>query len=175
MILLVAAACGSSSPGPGTGGNGAGDLAVAAPIADLAPPPPDLTHAFMCGSTVCSGGTKCCVVNGAPTCSTSCPDGGFSAECKGPEDCSGNPCCITVGSGFTVQGVACTTSPSACPPAINPQTQSGMDRACHVSADCISGLPAMPQPSLPDCCTNVATGQRVCFNKNIPISGWNCQ
>jgi hypothetical protein len=109
-------------------------------------------------------------------CASSCPDGGFTAECKGPENCGGDPCCITIGSGFNVQSVACATSASGCAPAINAATQSGTDRACHVDADCIAGLPTMPAPQLPDCCTNGATGQHVCFNKSLlgVVQGWTC-
>jgi hypothetical protein len=179
-FVFAAVGCGSSSgPGGGNGGNGgngggAADMAI--PVVDLAPPPPDLTNAFMCGSTTCGPGQQCCVTNATPMCATSCPDGGFTAECKGPENCGGNPCCITIGNGFQVKSVACTQAASACPPMIMLQTQSGQDRACKVDADCTSGV-AMPQ--LPDCCTNKMTMQHVCFNKTylqIPqvAMGWTC-
>lgn len=156
---------GGSGGGSGTGGNGT--------PADMAQPA-DLAGAFMCGSTFCPPSQKCCVNGMTPTCADSCAtDGGFVAECKGPENCGGNPCCITIGSGFTVQSVMCTTSASACPPMVNVQTQSGMDRACKVDADCTAGV-AMPQ--LPDCCTNTQTAQKVCFSKTYLqfVQGWTC-
>lgn len=171
LAALLASGCGSStSSGDGGGGSGGGGGP-----ADLAMPA-DLANAFSCGNTVCMGGQKCCVTGMTPMCAASCSDGGFEAQCNGPANCGGNPCCITIGSGFTVQGVACTTSPSACVPAVNPSTQSGMDRACHTDGDCTSGVDGMPQ--LPDCCTNTQTMQHVCFNKSylgLPgISGWTC-
>ncbi|MDB4965437.1 MAG: hypothetical protein JWN44_1126 [Myxococcales bacterium] len=155
---------GGTGGGGGTGGNGVVDMAQ----------PQDLANAFMCGSTYCPPNQKCCVNGMTPTCATSCPgDGGFVAECKGPENCGGNPCCITIGSGFMIQDVVCTTSPSACPPMVNVQTQSGMDRACKVDTDCTAGV---SMPSLPDCCTNTMTAQKVCFNKSYTqfVQGWTC-
>lgn len=171
FLALCAAGCGSSSPGGGGdggsgGGGGAADLAM----------PADLANAFSCGSSVCSGGQKCCVSGMTPMCAASCGDGGFQAQCNGPANCGGNPCCITIGAGFTVESVLCTASPTACPPMVSPSTQSGMDRACHVDGDCTSGVSGTPQ--LPDCCTNTQTMQKVCFNKGylgLPgIKGWTC-
>jgi hypothetical protein len=176
-LVLAAAACGSSSPGggaggtggtggggsTGTGGNGAADMAVG----------PDMTTTLQCGNLTCHGTEKCCAVGTSAMCMPSCPDGGFQASCTSPSDCGGNPCCITIGSGFQVQGVMCTNAPSACPPTVNLQTQSGMDRACKVDADCTSGV---QNSMLPDCCTNTQTMQKVCFNKSYTqfIQGWTC-
>ena len=183
VALLVASACGSSPPGGGggsggTGGGGSGGTGGNAGP-DLAMPPPDLANAFSCGNSVCTGSQKCCVTGTTPTCAASCDsDLGFEAQCNSPANCGGNPCCITIGSGFTVQSVVCTMSASACPPMVNASTQSGVDRACHVDADCIAGLPTSPAPQLPDCCTNTASGQKVCFNKaalGLPgVMGFTC-
>ncbi len=188
VLALSAAACGNSSPGGGNGGSGGtgggggsgmgGGGGTGGGPADLAIGP-DLANGFVCGSATCGPSQKCCVLNSQPTCSSSCPDGGFEAQCKGPDNCGGNPCCITIGSGFTPQGVICTTSPSACVPSVSLQTQSGMDRACHVDADCTSGVPTNPPPQLPDCCTNTMTMQHVCFNKSylsVPAikNSWSC-
>ena len=182
VAALVALGCGSSSPGGGggsggTGGGGSGGGAGGA--AALALPPADLANAFSCGNTICSGSDKCCIVGMTPTCAASCnSDMGFEAQCASPKNCGGNPCCITIGAGFTVQSVMCTTSASACPPMVNASTQSGMDRACTVDADCTAGLPAMPAPQLPDCCTNTQTAQKVCFNKSLiglpGVMGFTC-
>jgi hypothetical protein len=187
VAALLALGCGNSSPGGGggsggTGGGGTGGTGGggSTPIPDMSQPPADLANAFSCGNSVCMGGEKCCVVGTTPTCMAgSCnSDLGFEAQCNGPSNCGGNPCCITIGAGFTVQSVVCSTSASSCPPMVNATTQSGMDRACHVDADCIAGLPATPAPQLPDCCTNTASGQKVCFNKaalNLPgVMGFTC-
>lgn len=163
----------------GTGGNAAADLAgpAATPdlghAGDLAYLPPTDGGGFQCGNMTCGGGTRCCVQGTTPMCMTSCPDGGFIAECDGPEDCGGNPCCITINAGFSVGGVLCGASATDCPPAVDPNTQSGKDRACHVDGDCAAGAPGT---MLPDCCTNSATGQHVCFNKSLVglVPGWTC-
>lgn len=183
VVALAAFGCGNSTPGgggsggsggSGTGGNG-GSGGSSGP--DLAMPPADLANALLCGSTVCMGTQKCCIVGTTPMCADSCnADGGFTAQCSSPTNCGGNPCCITIGSGFSVQSVVCTTTASACPPMVNANTQSGMDRACNVDADCTSGLPAQPAPQLPDCCTNTASAQKVCFNKSYVgvVPGFTC-
>jgi hypothetical protein len=181
LVVVAAIACGSSSPrgGGGSGGTGGGGSGGTGGSGGSGPAdlsmPVDLANAFSCGNTVCGGSEKCCVIGMTPTCATSCPDGGFEAQCNGPANCGGNPCCITIGSGFTVEGVECGASASACPPMVNATTQSGTDRACHVDADCVAGLPAMPAPQLPDCCTNTATMQHVCFTKAaVALGGWTC-
>jgi hypothetical protein len=150
--------------GSGTGGNGAADMTQ----------PQDLANAFQCGNTFCPPNQKCCVTGMTPTCMTACPgDGGFVAECREPANCGGNPCCITIGSGFMVQSVMCGASPTACPPMIDVMKGSGVDRACKVDADCTSGV---QNPQLPDCCTNTQTAQKVCFNKSYVqfVQGWTC-
>ena len=173
VLVLVAVGCGNSSPGGGGGSGGTGGGGGSSQP-DLSTPV-DLANAFMCGSNLCSASQQCCVTGMTPTCASSCGDGGFQAQCQKPANCGGNPCCITIGSGFAVQSVVCTSSPSACVPMVNAGTQSGMDRACTVDADCTSGLPSMPAPQLPDCCTNTQTMQHVCFNKSyLGIGGWTC-
>jgi hypothetical protein len=177
VLVLAAAAigCGSSSPGggsggsggtgggTGTGGNGVSDMALG----------PDMTTSLSCGNITCHGTEKCCAVGTTAMCLASCPDGGFQASCSSPSDCGGNPCCITIGAGFSIQGVACTNAPTACAPMVNLQTQSGMDRACKVDADCTSGVQGS---MLPDCCTNTQAMQKVCFNKTYLqfVQGWTC-
>src|SRR5439155_15912195 len=87
-------------------------------LPDLAQPT-DLAGAFVCGDRVCMGGTVCCVSAGAGgaamgTCQATCGDGGVPVSCRGPDNCSGNPCCVTIANNAP-QMVACTDSPSACP------------------------------------------------------------
>lgn len=180
-LLLVGCSSSSSSGGGDLstgggatndlGGGGGGDLASAADLANYQPPTDGGT--FKCGASSCGAGTSCCVVGMTAMCQASCPDGGFTAECNGPADCGGNPCCITIASGFQVTKVACTNAPSACPPMVDAQTQSGQDRACHADGDCTAGVMS---PSLPDCCTNTQTMQHVCFNKSYVgfVPGWTC-
>jgi hypothetical protein len=169
-LALVCAACGSTPGGSDGGGGGSGggtvvDMAMGA----------DLANAFMCssqpGGPICMGGMQCCVVNSMPMCMGSCPDGGFTAQCRGPQNCQGNPCCVTTTS-FVVQSVVCTSHASDCQPNVNTMG-TGMDRACNVDGDCTSGV---TNPSLPDCCTNTMTMQKVCFNRNYLgiVSGWTC-
>lgn len=186
LVFVFVLGCGSSPTPAGTGddmsfSNALGDLLRPAPSdlvsgADIAYNPPTDGGPFQCGNVSCGNGTRCCVFNGAPMCATSCPDGGFTAECKGPENCGGNPCCITIGSGFQVQSVTCTMHPTDCPPMVSATTQSGMDRACRVDGDCTSGV---MNASLPDCCTNKMTSQKTCFNKGylaVPAiaAQWSC-
>ncbi len=171
VLVLAAAGCGSSSsPGggsgaaggtggggsAGTGGNGGNDLAMS--VGDMAQPP------GFCGGVACTGGTTCCIVNGTPTCSSSCPDGGLMAQCQKPSDCAGaaQACCIVV-STYMPQSVSCTAG-SQCVPSLTAQG-AGMDRACVTSADCTDNGASSTQ--LPDCCTSTASGQHVCFSKAI--------
>jgi hypothetical protein len=167
FVTLLLAGCGSGSTNNGDGGGGGGgDSSVPQ---DLMPP----GDAFLCGNTWCTGGTVCCVTGMTPTCMNGCPDGGFVAACKGPENCSGNPCCITNGSGFSIHDVTCGTAQTSCPPNVDAMSGTGQDRACHTNADCTSGAPGT---NLPDCCTNTSTGQHVCFNSGLVglVSGFTC-
>jgi hypothetical protein len=189
-LALVAAGCGGNGLS-----TGAGDLATApipdlstgpdfAVGPDLTPAagpedmsiPPDLTQVeplpdsgISCGNMSCALGQKCCVlVKGMqvmPSCMDSCPDGDVTLACDGPENCDGNPCCINIKNGGFTGGAMCNTKPTDCAPAIDIQTQSGMDRFCHTDNDCTSGLPGGSM--LPLCCTISLTGSsaHVCLNK----------
>src|SRR5262249_8154280 len=162
---FVVAGCGSSTVGSGSdmmstanndlsGGNGAhADLAMPADMASPA--------GGFCGGMTCTGNTSCCVINGTPSCTSSCPAGGFVAKCQKPADCPGatDACCITV-SNFTPQSVMCTPG-NQCVPAISAQG-SGTDRACVTSHDCTDN--GASATMLPDCCTSKATGQHICFS-----------
>lgn len=100
-----------------------------------------------CGGKVCGDGEVCCAsaaMGGATfTCTKgSCPDGGATITCDGPEDCSGGKICCAeadvTGSGFMCgfkSGVAdcratCNTMiPTMCP-------GKATIRPCHAAADC---------------------------------------
>jgi hypothetical protein len=133
--------------------------------ADLSQPP-DLSNAAggFCGGVTCTGGTSCCVVNGTPSCTSSCPDGGFVAQCQKPADCPGatDACCITINN-YNPQSVMCTAG-NQCVPAISAQG-AGKDRACVTASDCTDN--GASGTMLPDCCTSKASGQHVCFSTGI--------
>jgi hypothetical protein len=120
----------------------------------------------MCGNMTCGAGTQCCIVGTTPTCSSSCPDGGFTASCKAPADCgSGEACCITISS-YVPQSVKCTAG-NQCVPAISAQGM-GLDRACVTDQDCTDN--GASGTTLPNCCTSKASGQRVCFSSSLLIT-----
>jgi hypothetical protein len=120
----------------------------------------------------CGAGTVCCVTGTTPACAASCPSG-FVAQCRGPENCGGNPCCINVTAGWKVHDVSCTTALTDCPPMIDLTAGSGQNRACHTDGDCTVGA---PKTNLPNCCTNTMTAQHVCFNAGAVgfIQGFTC-
>jgi hypothetical protein len=170
---MLVACGGSSLPVPDLGG-AAGDLSGAveggSPLPDLAGGQGDGPSPFQCGSMSCGVGTQCCVQGMTPSCVSSCPDAGFVAECRGPANCGGNACCITLQKWYP-QAVTCTTSRTDCAPNVNSKG-NGQDRACQVDADCRDGVSSS---QLPDCCTNTQTGQKVCFNKaGLFIGGFTC-
>src|SRR5262249_860799 len=96
-----------------------------------------------------------------------CPDGGFTAECQKPSDCSGamSACCITVAN-YAPTKVACE-APASCVPALM-INGSGSDRACVTTADCTGN--GTNGTTLPDCCLSTATGQHICFSKTLAMS-----
>lgn len=165
MLVLAVVGCGGDGGGSGnggsggtggggTGGNGVSDLAMPA---DMSSPP------GFCGGKSCTGGTTCCVVGGMPSCMSSCPDGGLSAQCQKPSDCPGatDACCITVAN-YMPTSVTCTAG-AQCVPNISAQG-AGQDRACVTDTDCTDNGGGM---GLPDCCTSVQSGQHVCFSKAL--------
>jgi hypothetical protein len=145
------------------------DLAGAdlVPVYDLSGP-----H-FPCGSTpFCLPGTKCCVTANVPACTASCT-GGMPVECRGPDYCGGNPCCLTLDHNQPTS-VVCTDNASACPEnfTLNSGTQvSGTTRLCNLDGDCSAGLAST---TYPDCCTAQmgALSQKICFNKGyVSLTG----
>ena len=167
--ILATSGCGGDSPGGGGGSGGTGGGGSAGSgggggsgsVSDLAMPADMSMAGGFCGGTTCTGGTTCCVVGGQPSCMSSCPDGGLSAQCQTPSDCPGTAkaCCITIAN-YMPTSVMCTDG-SACAPMISAQGQ-GQDRACVTATDCTDNGGGM---SLPDCCTSTQSGQHVCFSK----------
>jgi hypothetical protein len=179
VLLFVLAACGGNTPSSTPDLKAGIQPDLREPLPDLRPAITDLatgratSDGFLCGSQSCSGGSLCCVTGTTPTCASSCPDGGFVAQCRSPDDCGGNPCCVNVDPGYVIHNVSCTDSPTACPPAINVSNGSGQERGCRVDSDCTSGAPST---MLPDCCTNTGTMQHTCFNKLYVglVMGFTC-
>ncbi|MGZ3422052.1 MAG: hypothetical protein ACXVEE_29550 [Polyangiales bacterium] len=120
-----------------------------------------------CGGTVCASDEVCCASAGGGgatfTCTKgSCPDGGATISCDGPEDCTGGKiCCAEVdvtGSGLSCgykSGVAdcqatCNTMiPTGCP-------GKATVRPCHVAADCT-------ESGYKNCCTLSGMGTSATF------------
>jgi hypothetical protein len=146
---------------------------LSAPPGDMSGTPPDLTvvsdlsgGGVACGNVQCPVGQKCCaMIGGGMTttmCADSCPDGDFSGACDGPEDCSGDPCCIQV-MNMTSNGSTCTMAANACFPQIN-LAGNGQTRACHANADCTSGA----QGTQLNLCCSIAQGGatlHLCLNQ----------
>lgn len=168
VLALAAVGCGNSSPGGGggsggTGGGGSGGSGGGSGAADLSMPADLASAPGFCGGKSCTGGTTCCIVGGTPSCTSSCPDGGLTAQCQKPTDCPGatDACCITIAN-YMPTAVMCTQG-SQCAPNISAQG-AGQDRACVTATDCTDNGGGN---NLPDCCTSTASGQHVCFSKAI--------
>ncbi len=170
--LLALAACGStpdlSIP---DGGNPPGsDLSVQQPTPDLSPPP-DLAGVFVCGNVICGAGTTCCVGstgNGlTASCAATCPSMTVPVDCRVPENCGGNPCCLTLNMNAP-QSVMCESTPSGCPGNLTfgGNTISGTTRLCTKSADCTA---SDNNTNYPDCCSTTQMGvtQQFCFSSGI--------
>ncbi|HZS38424.1 MAG TPA: hypothetical protein VFF06_16430 [Polyangia bacterium] len=172
--LVLAAGCGSSNPTFTDDAGNTLDLSQNMSLPDLSQPPSDLAGAFVCGSQgVCMGGTVCCVSAGAGgqpsgVCQASCGDAGVPVSCRGPDNCGGDPCCVTIANNVP-QSVACTSAPTACPTMYTfsgSMISSGQTRLCHTNNDCTSGL---SNTQYPDCCTAMMGGvtQQFCFSAGL--------
>jgi hypothetical protein len=146
-------------------------------LADLAAPPDLIANGITCGAMQCPVGERCCARTVGMTtttmCASSCPDGGISAACDGPEDCTGNPCCAQIMAN-TTSGSSCTTMANACVPTYSIGTQSGQTRVCHVDGDCTSGGVTT---NLNRCCTVTQNGvmAHICLNTVLAqFSGGTC-
>ena len=164
---------------PVTDSGGGGDTNII-PVADATLPPQDSGNAtfpgdaagIRCGASVCSGAQVCCGMitdgGGSETCAASCPDGGFTVGCDGPEDCTAggaaNLCCadFKVGAG-TAPNCPVVSAASSCVATCNTKISMGCPsdttvRLCHALADCAN------EPSgATDCCQITRNGQTATF------------
>jgi hypothetical protein len=177
-LLLALPACGGDglAINAGDGGGSHPDLSMAVKPPDLAAPIPDLTMSPivdmarpiptddggpMCGPMTCQKGDVCCVTRTmgqlSGSCMSSCPDAAFTVQCDGPENCGGNPCCVSVAfMGFTpvFNDISCSQSPMDCQPVFN-LGMNGQTRLCHTNADCTNGA---PNSGANTCCTATFMG-----------------
>jgi len=188
FIFAMVAGCGDSTP--------AEDLSVPADMAtpdlampdlkmvgpDMAQPPVCATKVdrgdagasqiFMCGVGSCADDEFCCVTgatggNPSGACNKCCSGGTLPVQCRNPDDCNGNPCCITI-NGTTPHDVSCTASKTACVPMAGLTNTS--TRGCRSDADCTSGPVTT---TLNQCCTLM--GQKACLNTQIAgLIGASC-
>ena len=177
FLVLLLCSCGSDNGLMNTG-DGGHDLAGTHP-ADLSSQSgndlagsTDMAMTFTadagisCGAMTCMSPNVCCVTGGAggvtTSCMPSCPDGGATVSCSGPEFCMGNPCCATI-TNMSIAGVMCTAAMTDCPGMLNFTTGSGDTRLCHVDADCTRSNTGT---TFTNCCTFMQGGQTAhgCFD-----------
>ncbi len=135
---------------------------------DGAPPDVLFPLGVQCGQPLCSVGQVCCYSPQIAYCATSCPDGGIITAvlaCDGPEDCSGNPCCVVLKSSTTA---ACTQGSGECEHQFRGRQGGGQSRVCHVDGDCTAGI---PNTSAVRCCTMKWLKMRICVTKAEADSG----
>ena len=185
LCCLVVAACSTNNPlANGVQGTVAVDAAPAADMTaapDLAPP--DYTG-VACGADTCRGSKVCCIEYDATNMTAGgmcldpgqCPDGGATAVCDGPEDCSsGDACCLAIAIsssgdlGTPSAGSGSASCIHSCPPAILGDLSSGLTvrtHLCHDATDCqgLSGsIPGYGTQAFNRCChTPQAPNDRFC-------------
>lgn len=171
--ILLAAGCGSGNPIMTDDGGNPADFAGMMSLPDLSRPPADLAGAFVCGTSgVCMNGTVCCVSAGGGgatgSCQATCGDGGVPVQCRGPDNCGGDPCCVTIMNNVPTM-VSCTAAADACKTMYTfngAMIQSGQTRLCHLDGDCTSGDSSTQYPN---CCTGMMNGvsQQFCFSMQL--------
>ena len=180
IVVLFAAACGSSSTPNKTDGNttkmdGSGSNHADAPLQD-----------FGCGGgSPCSTDQVCCAMPGATTtfactAKTACPMAD-QITCDGPDECTaGQACCgvyVPDGTGTFPQcgiasvGTSCTTK-AACPTHIAQAcNQTSKVTLCRVPADCTDA-------NNNKCCTFASGGASLTFCTDAltaSVGGGTCQ
>jgi hypothetical protein len=195
VALLSLAACGSN--GLKTGDAGATkDMSApqpdqSMPVGDMPPPVVfDLAgldfKGVSCGQMTCGASQTCCVAASAQGVAQmcvdgdSCGDGGITASCDGPEDCSGGTpsCCadISVGGGTPSGGAMCTSTCMASASAGGGGGAMIETKLCHSPADCTNYAGSTPLGTLDfdSCCTYTGVAYRFCapgiitgFDQNI--------
>ena len=177
LILLVAVA-GCGDDGTSAQDLSIGDLAVPAdlPPVDLACVPATDGSVACAGALMCGAGTLCCVsAGGTASCEGCCASGSLAVQCRGSQDCSGNPCCMTLKSNKPTS-MLCTDTMSQCPSSLTLGGLggiSGATRLCQTSADCTRGA---TDTQFPDCCTGTFNGQTThfCFTTTRTVGGITC-
>jgi len=126
---------------PADSGGNLADADLTLPDADpLAPDAADTTNGpdgavgVTCGSMSCTGTDECCVTQAGASCVAVGTCQGGTVTCDGPEDCSGNACCGSIGGGGGGASAECGTGP-ACP-------QGSGIQLCHNNPDCPGGATA---------------------------------
>lgn len=185
IVTLVG--CGES--GLGTTDLGGPDLSSIV-ADDMLPPdlsaPRDMTYVVrqdggpvQCGAMTCGGTNKCCIDTrmdgGGPSayCAATCNQGSVTVACRGPSQCAGNPCCVTL-QGQSLGAISCGTALTSCPPDFNLQTFAGTTRLCEFDADCTAGAPST---MLNKCCQIMAQGQmqKICLSATLAsFAGATC-
>ena len=189
LSLLLPALVGCGDDGLATDVDQAGvhDLSASADLAGNRDMPvggvDDLAGAdfagVICGSQTCGSGQTCCLipdiqnqtVQAMCVSGTSCNvDGGISASCDGPEDCSGATpnCCAAIGltnNNMSVMGGA--TCQATCPgSATFGGGPTNVDtKLCHNAADCVgyNGMaPIVGMTGFNACCGYPGVGIRFC-------------
>ena len=190
-VLVLGVACHHSS---GLGGNGdassAPDLAKsgsdAAVVVDSSVPTDGAAGAtdfasnadfggVSCGTETCGTGSVCCITQNGMTATqacmagTSCADGGITAACDGPEDCSSaSPsCCANLTFDQTsMTGAGNAMCTASCPGSATFANNKGAisTKLCHSAGDCMNysgSTPAGPMP-YDHCCSRVGAGYKFC-------------
>lgn len=62
---------------------------------------------------------------------------GPGLACTGPQDCQGNPCCLTQPLSRGNVTLGCTNAPDAC--GVSKDIDYYTSRLCHSDADCVAG------------------------------------
>jgi hypothetical protein len=176
--LLLVAGCSSGNPLMTV--DAGVDLASPAQTDLAQPAPTDLAMTmtsvdagpFLCGTMTCGTGNVCCVsagAGGAPmgTCLPSCGDLGVPVECRGPQNCNGDPCCLSLDNNVPT-GVVCETTADGCSTmfTFGGNKLTGSTRLCNSASDCTAGI---TNPQYPDCCQTVQNGvtQKFCFSSGL--------
>ncbi|MEO6954432.1 MAG: hypothetical protein ABI321_21725 [Polyangia bacterium] len=204
LSTSLAFACGGGGLGNTTDAGGTQDLATsgkdaavtidAAVSTDSAVSSSDFATAgdfsgIACGTMTCATGSVCCIKQSGSTVQqmcvtgTSCADGGITAACDGPEDCSSaSPsCCADIvfdqGQMSTNGAAMCTAS---CPGSASVGNNSGeiKTKLCHNAGECVGYTGNTQFGMLPydHCCGYTGATYRFCAPKAAEqiTSGIDC-
>lgn len=190
LSTSLAFACGDGGLGHGADGGGTKDMTTktddaavtmdAATGTDGAASTTDFASAgdfggISCGTATCGAGSVCCIQQSGTTVQqmcvtgTTCADGGITAACDGPEDCStaAPSCCADVTfdqTSMTGGGNAMCTA--TCPGSATFANNKGAitTKLCHSAGDCMNysgSTPAGPMP-YDHCCSRMGATYKFC-------------